>query len=248
MPFLVTCALPDELTPFVRRLSRRRNLGGDGHLIVGELIGRAENIAVLHTGMGPGQASRSLGEALERLRPECIIVSGTAGALRPEACVGDLLIASNHGDEGVRQKLLKKLHVLTTENPTLWHEPLHTANQVIAHPEAKRKLAQDTGAFAVDMESQGLVTLAEECGIPTAVLRVISDGIEDRMPLPFERFVREDGFMSMPGLVGHLVLRPWKIPELIRFGGKVRRACDVLAGALVESVTREDLSRGSGLG
>ncbi|MDL5048211.1 hypothetical protein QQ054_19550 [Oscillatoria amoena NRMC-F 0135] len=100
VPFLVTCALPDELTPFVRRLSRRRNLGGDGHLIVGELIGRAENIAVLHTGMGPGQASRSLGEALERLRPECIIVSGTAGALRPEACVGDLLIASNHGDEG----------------------------------------------------------------------------------------------------------------------------------------------------
>ncbi len=233
-PILVTCALPEELSPLIRRLRERKRLICGGRILTGGFLdgrGAGVGVTVLATGMGREIARRALTDVLKECAPALLIISGTAGALTGEAQPGDMLISSNHGEESMREKALQ----ITREalgTGKVWHEPIHSVQMVIADAEGKTALSRRTGAFAVDMESDLLAQVARESGVPHMVVRVVSDGLHDRMPLPFERFMTSDGFLSLPRMILYLLVRPWKIPALIRFGGQAQRACRELAKVL----------------
>lgn len=224
VPLLITCALPDELAGFTRKVKGlHKSPTSRGRLLVGQTAEGTE-LMVLCTGMGKKAACESLREVLLNVQPSLIVISGTAGALHESLLVGDILIAENLGSPlWVERAGQMAREVLAPER--VWTKPLITVDTIVATGQEKRDLHGESGAHALDMESVPLAQIAQEAGIDHVVVRVISDGVDDGMPLDFSRFTKNDGFMSMPGLLIYLMLHPWELPALVRFGQKVKRAC-----------------------
>ncbi len=236
---LVTCALPGELAPFTRRLrSLRYVVPGRKYLLRG-VLGEGEatrDVMVLYSGVGAGVAANALSKVLLQITPRLVLISGTAGALTKRANVGDIIIACNHGEESLQGHLMGIALNGTDLGISVWQKPLHTAEQVVSGVELKKRVARETGAFAVDMESAALARTVKKRGLAHAVVRVISDGLSDNIPLHYEIFIKENGFLSRPRLAGYLLSHPWKIPGLIAFTRQTHGACLGLAKVLEKMI------------
>lgn len=224
----MTCALPGELAPFTRRLRLRRYVVPGQKYLLGGVLGEGEaarDVMVLYTGVGAGVAANALSKVLMQATPRLVLISGTAGALTERANVGDIIIACNHGEESLQGHLMGIALNWMGSGVSVWQKPLHTAEQVISGVELKKRVARETGAFAVDMESAALARIIKERGLAHAVVRVISDGLSDKIPLRYEIFIKKNGFLSRPRLAGYLLSHPWKIPGLIAFTRQTHGAC-----------------------
>ena len=203
----VCFALPEEARPFRRRLPR---LPGT------ELI---------LTGVGPAPTQARLQRCLAQRQPQCIWSCGLAGGLNPRWPVGTVLFATAdpfwarrlRASGAIPARFCPTEHVVTTaaEKATLFHM---------------------TGADAVEMESGPVQTLCEAAGIPWVVVRAISDGATDDLPLDFQAFVRSDGSLDRRRLVANALARPRCWAPLIRLHLQTHRAtrrlADVLEAAL----------------
>jgi len=109
-------------------------------------------------------------------------------------------------------------------------DTLLTSSRLIDSHEEKARLS--TFADAVDMESRHILEsfLAEQ--IPVGVIRAISDGSEEDLPIDFEKCLTSSGRLKTLPLLKELVSKPAKISELIRFGRQSRAAAEKLVGFL----------------
>lgn len=236
---LVTCALPGELALFTRRLRLRRYVVPGRKFLLEGVLGEGEaarDVMVLYTGVGAGVAANALSKVLLQAAPHLVLISGTAGAFTERVNVGDIIIACNHGEESLQGHLMGIALNGADSGISVWQKPLHTAEQVVSGVELKKSVARETGAFAVDMESAALARIVKERGLAHAVVRVISDGLSDNIPLQYEIFINEDGFLSRPRLAGYLLSHPWKIPGLIAFTRQTHGACLGLAEVLEKMI------------
>ena len=61
-------------------------------------------------------------------------------------------------------------------------------SRVLTQSEEKQNLAAVTGALAVDMESGSIGRAAQKLGVPFVIIRTISDGIREDLPMDFNLF------------------------------------------------------------
>ncbi|MFZ0109617.1 MAG: adenosylhopane nucleosidase, partial [Pseudolabrys sp.] len=143
-------------------------------------IARGPGVSVLcNQGSGLRAALRA---AIDR-GASGIISFGIAGGLAPELAAGDWVVASGVAngqgviatDRAWTQRLLEIL-------PGAAHANVLGANTVIASPEEKFQLHDETGAAAVDMESHIAAEVAAAHGIPFAACRVILDAAHRILP------------------------------------------------------------------
>ena len=126
------------------------------------------------SGMVPAVAHERVPRFLDTLQPDLMICSGLAGALRPHVQVGELVVQSEH--ESLRATAERTLK----ESDIPFHVgSLVTVSKPVLTPEARRHLASQTAAIAVDMESQTIAALCRERGIPCLAMKGVSDGITD---------------------------------------------------------------------
>lgn len=130
---------------------------------------------------GGGDATYLAAE-LDRLAPgaEAIVSWGLAGALRDDLRVGDWVIGTGVSggfehdcDAHWSERVLAAL-------PGAHRGRFH-ADGLLADAPAKRALAL-SGRSAVDMESHIAARVAAAHGLPLAILRVVSDRVDDEMP------------------------------------------------------------------
>jgi nucleoside phosphorylase len=69
-----------------------------------------------------------------------------------------------------------------------------TSPRVAITKDDKLRLAR-SGAQVVDMESYDILMAAQECGVPAAVVRVVSDSLDRRLP-DFNRALNPDGSVN----------------------------------------------------
>jgi nucleoside phosphorylase len=69
-----------------------------------------------------------------------------------------------------------------------------TSPRVAITKDDKLRLAR-SGAQVVDMESYDILLAAQECGVPAAVVRVVSDSLDRRLP-DFNRALNPDGSVN----------------------------------------------------
>ena len=215
----VLFALPEEAAPFRKQ---RHSFGWVVSLGV--------------SGPGFANAATHAGLLLDDPGPKikCLIVCGFAGGLDPDLVPGDLLVA-NQVLRDLEPPLQPDAELLAAANsfclpgyiPCM--APLITGDRVLISAAEKRALFAKTPAVAVDMETYGAVTAAEERGIPWLAVRVITDGAQHELPLDFNAFTAPDGSLNRGRIVAATLARPWKIPAMAQLGKRSKQAAGNLA-------------------
>lgn len=216
---LVTFARPEESGPFLAHLTdRRKERCGDRCLLAGTLAG--VRVLVLHTGIGAEVAASAAEAALAQYQPSHWIAAGFAGGLDPGLQAGDTL--THRPDSAGTGRIISR------------SSPVETV-------EAKAALFRETGAAAVDMETEAFIAVSRMVGVPLLVVRAISDSAAEPLPLPFAVWFDVRRQRPRPlRLLAHLATHPSRIAPFARFVRALPRVAEALAAAVVAAVSTED--------
>ena len=108
-----------------------------------------------------------------------------------------------------------------------------STSRIVWRADEKRAIRSLTGAVGLDMESAVLAAVAQEMGIPMAIVRTVSDLAEEDLPLDFNLFLRPTGWLAgLRTLIG----QPSSIAGLNRLRKQSRMASDRLADFFKEYI------------
>jgi hypothetical protein len=174
---------------------------------------------ILVTGIGPRNAEQAflgwLGSANPTpLRLPLVLTCGYAGGLDPALQVGQVVF-----DADPETRLTAELTRLGARAAKF-----HCSPSIAVTGNCKRRLRQESGADAVEMESGVIRNLCRERRIPAATVRVISDPADTDLPLDFNKLARPDGNISYPRLACALMRSPMTVRELLKFRRDLNRA------------------------
>ena len=208
----VTFALPEESREFVQLLRRRE-----------------APVTVFHTGVGE-KACRARIEPFLDTRPfDLLISSGFAGGADSSLGVGDLFLAENFSNP---QLLARAQDLLVSRVGQLV-----TAPHVIQSAGERAQLMHETGAAAIDMETEWIAQACAKRKIPMLSLRVISDTAAAPLPLPPEVLFDLERQKTDPlRVASHLLRHPVHVPRLIRFARQIAAVRATLGAAVYELV------------
>ncbi|MGB6550135.1 MAG: adenosylhopane nucleosidase [Xanthobacteraceae bacterium] len=177
---------------------------------------------------GDGRAGEMLPAAV---RGGCssIISFGVAGGLAPDLKPGDCIVASAIVDYPTLRptdplwsgKLLEMI-------PDAHHGPIVGVNAVMSNPRDKRRLAELTGAAAVDMESHLVARLAASHGLSFAAIRVVIDPADRIVPPAALLAMASDGVADVSAMLWEILLRPSQLAALMRIAADAYAARNAL--------------------
>jgi len=110
--------------------------------------------------------------------------------------------------------------------------PIATVGEVLATGDAKRALAEMSGALAADMESWAIASVAAARAIPFLAIRVILDPATEDLPVAIDRLLDERGDPRARLLARFLFAHPFALPALLSLGWRTRTASARLARTL----------------
>ncbi|HEX4052627.1 MAG TPA: hypothetical protein VHX86_00035 [Tepidisphaeraceae bacterium] len=161
-----------------------------------------------------------------------VILAGLAGALDPTLKVGDIVIDRNPAPNSPSPSTLG-------EDLGIRYGKIFTSEHLAATVAEKRRLFQETGCLAVDMEGAIVRAAAESAGLPMLNIRAISDPADQALPERMMRWVDEVGQPRPTAVAAELAIHPFQIPALIRLGRQSRLAARKMAQAVRQVVQSE---------
>ena len=184
-------------------------------------------VDILLTGVGRRNAEKSVREFLTTNLPDLVLTCGFAGGLNPELKLGDVLF-----EIGNRKSEIGNQIVAAGAKPAKFF----CADRVAISIADKKKLRAETGADAVEMESEAIRTVCRECGIQCATVRVISDTAHEDLPLDFNVLAKPDKSLDYGKLILAVAKSPGKTRGLLRLQKNCRFAAERLAGVLMKII------------
>jgi nucleoside phosphorylase len=170
------------------------------------LAGAHPGIGILLTGMGRLNAEKAIAAAFADGLPERVITAGFAGGLIPELLAGTVMFSADQ-ETGLESALRA-----AGARPTRFH----CVDKVAPTALEKHALHANTGAEAVEMESEFIRALCSERGIPAATVRVVLDPVGEDLALDFNRLMTPDQRIDNRKLALELLKSPMKIGALLR--------------------------------
>jgi adenosylhomocysteine nucleosidase len=231
----ITFALPAESSDFIGLLERPALNSREGvESIRGRLHGKS--VAVIHTGVGRDACCRRMEILLRRERFEYVISAGFAGALEKELRIGNLIVSENYSSP----QLLRSPR-LDLADEGIFLGKLLTVSGVIESNSERERLAAETGAAAVDMETEFIAEACADQHLPMLSLRAISDTPSEPFPAPAHvLFDLEKQQTDFTRLALYLVRHPSAFARLNAFRARVAVARKTLARTL-NVILRGDL-------
>lgn len=208
-PIVVCFALKEEAAPF-----RKIAAGKPG-------------VFTLIAGIGRENAGKSLRGLLAATSPQLVLTCGFAGGLNPGLKLGDVVFEIQNPKTEVQNQLL-----VAGARPA----KCFCADRIATTVAEKKKLRDETGADAVEMESAAIHAVCDERGIPCATVRVISDTAHEDLPLDFNALAKPDKNLDYGKLFLAIAKSPGKISELMALQKKTTFAAERLAGVLAKLV------------
>ncbi|MBR2719569.1 MAG: 5'-methylthioadenosine/adenosylhomocysteine nucleosidase [Clostridia bacterium] len=180
--------------------------------VSGRLFGQEAVLAVC----GPGKVNAALcaQSMIQHFHPEWVLNLGVAGAGENGVSIGDMVIATaavQHDcdtspigdpvglvskinlvelpcDAALREKLVRATGVL--ENVNVHEGIIATGDQFINKGEVRRRIHDQFGAKAVEMEGGAVAHACYMHGVPCGVLRSISDQADGHSDMDYLTFVK----------------------------------------------------------
>jgi nucleoside phosphorylase len=231
----VTFALPAESVEFLRRLGNKFRADRNRLSIVRGTIDH-HSIEVIHTGVGEDICTERIGRFLENQQFDFLISAGFAGSLNHELQVNDLLVAKNF------MTLDLKHAQSSLSNVSIRAANMLTVPALIDSGEERERIARESGASAIDMETEFIARACADHGIPLLSLRVITDTPTQPFPAPPSvLFDIQQQRTRIAMLAKFFFAHPRRLPGLVQFARRIARARTILAYALVQVV--HDVSR-----
>ena len=227
MHLLICFALKEEAAPF------RKMAAGTA--------AAAQAASILITGIGRRNAEKSVREFFATHSPELVLTCGFAGGLNPDLKPGDVVFEifprSSRGDESQTKigNQLEPTHVGCYEKLiAAGAKPakLVCADRIATTAAEKKKLRAETGADAVEMESEAIHAVCRERGIPCATVRVLLDTANEDLPLDFNALSKPDKSLDYGKLAWAIARSPGKIGALLKLQKQTRFAAEQLAEVL----------------
>jgi nucleoside phosphorylase len=228
MTVTITFAMDWEFAPWRRLRAFQRSADGPAPTYTTQ-VGHV-NLRIALTGVGHHAASVAA-ERVFQPRPDVFITSGTAGGLRAELGVADVIMAASvRGTNGHPIESDPRLRALALDCGARPVGTLYSSPAIVGRAEQKRSMSRD--ADAVDMESAVMLAESTRRGIPGIAIRVISDAAGVDMPIDLNSALTAAGGFSALRLLSALARRPHAVPALVRLGLDGHRAAGVLASFL----------------
>ena len=182
-------------------------------------------VSIWTLGVTGQRSAAALQRMIEKNRPEIIVSAGFSGALQPSLEVGSIVIGENFSDP----KIVRALR----EIPDVQTGPIMTVPEILETSEAKKNLAERSGALACDMESAHLYQVCCDGGIPMLAVRTISDTREQALPLPGSVLIdSETGRPDPAAIFRHLFRHSAKVAQFAKLVSDAKTAQKSLANAL----------------
>ena len=156
MSSLICFALKEEAAPF-----RKIAAGG---------LRRGQHFSVLITGIGRRNAETSVRDFLTASSTERVFTCGFAGGLNPDLEPGDVVFELPESQLPTPNSQLQAQLLAAGAKPAKFF----CADRIATSVAEKKKLRDETGADAVEMESGAIQVVCREHGILCATVRVIS--------------------------------------------------------------------------
>ena len=224
----VTFALPAESSEFLRRLGNKSRANRDGIRIVRGTIGHRP-VEVIHTGVGENICRKRIGKFLENQEFDFLISAGFAGSLNHELQVNDLLVARNFSTVDLKHASLSNVSICAAN--------MLTVPALIDSSEERERTARESGASAIDMETEFIARACTTHGIPLLALRVITDTPTQPFPAPPSvLFDIQRQRTRVAALAKFFLAHPGRMPGLVQFASRIARARKALSNALVRIV------------
>lgn len=208
---------------------------------------------LIQTGVGPVAAGTVAGNILKAQPMSLVMSTGFACALVP-AEVGDIIVGTSvssiHGegsltmgahpvlcDGAVREDIVNVAQEagLITRIGTVV-----SSETIVWQAQEKRRLHNLTDATGLDMESAALAEMAQAHGLPMAIVRTVSDLVDEDLPLDFNLFLRPTGWAKgMQALVS--------APSSVAGLNRLRKQSRVAAARLTEWFQRYAETSGKSL-
>lgn len=225
-------AMEREIAPLAKRFTRRTDSQ------TGFSYFERPGVWLVCAGVGGDHAAAAARWLVASVKPEVVVSIGFAGALTPDCKAGDVITPATviDGSTGDQFSLGTGSGVLVS-NAGVLDEP------------GKRKLAEQYGAGAVDMEAASVARVAQQNGIPFFAVKAISDELGLAMPA-MDRFVNGKGEFQTLKLLAYAAIRPALWPVLARLGRNAKVASARLCGWLENEMSRDfqDMSGAAALG
>jgi nucleoside phosphorylase len=226
----LTFALPAESSEFLRRLRNKSRADRNGISVVRGTIDD-RTVEVAHTGVGEKICRERIEKFLEDAQFHFLISTGFAGALSNRLRVNDVLLAQNFSTVDLKraQESLSALSIRTAN--------LLTLPTTIDSREERERIARESGAAAVDMETEFIARACATHAVPLLSLRVITDTPLESFPAPPDvLFDIEKQQTNVTALATFFLAHPNRVLRLVQFAKRISRARKSLSNALIQVV------------
>ena len=191
--------------------------------------------AVVQTGAGSKKAAKSARRVINRLRPKIVYSVGFAGALNPALerfQILDPLYPMNYQPTNI-------IDVATSsDDKKQWG--LYTADHVVAKLSEKAELFEKYGMDAVDMETDAVAEVCQDCGVELRCVRIITDDAKEELPPDIENILNQNsGAEQWGAALGALFRKPSRAMDLIKLKQISVQAAQTLAEHLVKSLEED---------
>jgi adenosylhomocysteine nucleosidase len=192
-------------------------------------IARAAGFSVVVGAGDRERTERLVGGALRRAN--CLVSFGIAGALSPQLRAGDIIVSGEvfaaDGSWRAEQPFRAGISALARDLAAYEGPVLGTAT-ILASLAEKRRAWAETGALAVDLESDVVARAASAAGIPFIVVRTVADGPLRALPPAALIPLAADGTPRLGRVMASVLRRPRQLAALIGLARETRLALAAL--------------------
>lgn len=178
----VVFALPIEAGRFGDRVGEMATFRTNDLTLHEGVIAR-RTVAWVVAGTGVERAARATRLLIDGHRPRLVIAAGFAGGLVPGIDRGSLVTPGRVVRPGLEPLPLLSLRP-GVEGQTA---TIVTVDRVVCATDEKRRLADDTRADVVDLETWGIAAAARDAGLPCGCCKIVSDSVLDELPAEVAR-------------------------------------------------------------